>query len=113
MEVFTIVNVDNDGFSRIDPVIYKYEPKVSEPSYVIKYLYELLARRHFRDLYDNIYITVLEGCNNMNDQENKCDEGESTEDLVTGPDPFIEDVCNRIEIVTLCKQCYKDSCDDI
>lgn len=47
------------------------------------------------------------------DEQIRCDTCDETEDLTTGPDPYIEEICGRIEIVTLCKKCYHEACMDI
>lgn len=52
---------------------------------------------------------------NQPDDIKACDTcGETNIDLLTyGPDPYIEDVHNRIVMVWLCTRCYKEACDDI
>jgi len=28
-------------------------------------------------------------------------------------DPYMEEICDKIEMKNLCKKCYRESCDDI
>lgn len=34
-------------------------------------------------------------------------------ELIEGPDPYTEEICGKLEVVTICKDCYRESCMDI
>ena len=38
---------------------------------------------------------------------------EAAGEISYGPDPYMEEINNRVEEKWLCKQCYRDYCEDI